>query len=259
MKRMEAMEWDVLSKGHYENYNELRSNCKNDSVRYAMAIAHCAKENDGENMIAFLGGIGVLGNLVNFLGEGVIPKWRGTHDVDMLLKDRRYEGCIANVFDCVDTHAPSLSIPDKMTIRGSCYDLDDSSLTPMAVDVYHPKGHPKEGIYLSGQVIDEKAWDRALNVNFFSIPMKVLNPLDLLGLKLKVICANSKIPRAKDIEDIYHLYATAQRLGYSPERIVSELDKKSLETLARISPKLKNFNSSCSLLQVSPSYLGAVK
>ncbi len=259
MKGIEAMEWNVLGKGFYEPYSTLRSDCRNDSVRYAMAIANCAKENEGQKMIAFLGGIGVLGNLVNHLGEEVIPKWRGTHDVDMLLKDRRYEGCIATIFDSVDTHGPSLSIPNKMTIRGSCYDLDDASLTPMTVDVYHPKGHPKKGIYLSGQLIDEKAWDRTIDVGFFGIPMKILNPLDLLNLKLKIICASSSVPREKDIEDIYHLYASAEKLGYSPETVLSGLDKKSLETLTRITPTLKEHKPSARLLQVNPSYLEAVK
>ncbi len=159
MKKVEEMEYSILGNGQYDEYLKMSSDPKNDALRYMMAISYSANENSANDKIAFLGGAGVVGNLVGLLGEMVIPQWRGTHDLDVLLRERCYESAIKNVFDDVDTYSPSLSIKNKFTLRGKSADSENHHLNSMAVDIYHPNGNPKGGIRINENNIDSDYWD----------------------------------------------------------------------------------------------------
>ncbi len=226
MANIEEMELVLLCNSNYDSYNRLASSLDNyDPLRYMMAISNSANESGASEKIAFIGGLGVLGNLVRIVGNKAIFQWREFHDVDLLLKDRIYEVAIKSVFDNIDVYEPSKSIRNKLTLRGKSTDSEKRTLESVAVDIYHPNGNPRNGINVAGLRIDSEFWDRSLTTPFYGIPVRFLDPIDILNLKLKIICGNDGHPRTKDIQDIYHLLSVADSIGYDPRKVKDKISK----------------------------------
>lgn len=256
MKSMEDMEVNVLCNGNHEKYVKAVSSGEvYDVLRYAMAVSHFAQENLAQDQVLFIGGLGVLGNLVDLLGEEVIPKWRRTHDLDLVLRDRKYEGVIRGFFDELDTYCHSSSIRNKLTAKGRSFDAANSFLEQATIDVSYPGGNPKGGVDIQGQIIDSSYWDRSLVPSFFGIPMRVLDPVDLIGLKMRVVGKNSGNPRQQDVQDIYHLLAISQKKGYSLQDISKRICPKLMRRLQRLEPFLKRTEGFRPAMRVDLDYL----
>ena len=246
MNLIEDMEYKILEEGNYDGYDSLVSSQRNyDILRYMMAVSHSASECLAHENVSFIGGAGVLGNLVSVLGESVISKWRETHDLDILVRDRNCVGAIKSVLDDVDTYSPSLSIKNKSVLRGKSSDSNGLPLNHVVMDLYHPEGHPDEGMNISGHFIGGEHWKRTVSVPFFGIPVRVLNPMDLLNLKASVVCKGTSKPRNQDIQDLYHLFSVCQNVGYAPADVSMHLSpsvKKGLENLVPFAESNKDFS-----------------
>jgi hypothetical protein len=178
----------------------------------------------------FVGGVGVLGNIVFNKGDSVVKYWRGTHDIDVLIRNPHYLYLASNIFEEIDACGKSLSIPNKYTIRGKSKDYEGRELSSMVVDAFTPNEHPNRGIPLGGGLVTSDFWDRITTSSIYGIDVPLMDPLDLLKLKLQV-STSSGSPRKKDCQDIYHLLAVISERGYSPKEISSylgDLNKKRL-------------------------------
>lgn len=220
MTKLDDMECQLIENGTYPAYNRMFSGeDKFDPVRYAMALGHSAQTSLASDQIMFIGGLGVLGNIVDMCGEEAIPHWRGTHDIDLVVRRKDYLPVVQSVFDDLDMSGKSLSVPNKYTIRGKSRDGERRVLNSIAVDAYTPNGSHKGGVVLEGKLISESDWAQITTTSFFGIPINVLNPLELMRMKLEVCCERTGNPRRQDQEDILDLYAVCRRKGI-PQRVI---------------------------------------
>lgn len=204
-----------------------------DQVRYAMAMADYAKQIGQSKQVMFLGGMAVLGNLVNHLGDNAIGNWRGTHDLDLALKGQESMHLVLSVFDNLDIYARSLSIPDKMTVRGYSVDAEGNPLTSTTIDVYVPNGRPGNQINFNGLKLGKNAWESLVEASFFGIPLYSVNPETLLSMKLDVDLVGGRI-RKKDLEDIIHLSAIMEKRGVSPSQLKTLITESRFAKLKEI-------------------------
>ncbi len=202
-------------------------------VRYMMTFAHLARERGQSRNFLFIGGLGILGNLVNRLGEDAILKWRGTKDLDLVLSNKSCSPLVSTIFDLVDVHGPSLSIPNKLSTRGCSVDGEGYSLPTTTVDTYIPKGSSDDGVIVQGKVLTEASFERAIISDFFGIPIPFCDPVDLLEMKLG-ITTSTQDPRRRDCADVLHLVSLSQRMGYTPESIRQFLSPLKRESLRRV-------------------------
>lgn len=239
MAKLEDME---IGLSIAETYDDYKSNVDRfakqsrqdhfDQVRYAMNIAHNAAANDAQDKVMFVGGIGVLGNLVKYCGTRIISQWRGTRDLDLMLYSPQYKHVISSSFDVVDYEGKSNSIKDKLCFRGYSNDAEFVRLGAAAVDAYTPsKSDPREGMKI-GQAKIAEDWKEERYANFFGIPVKVLNPMTLLRTKLSV--ENSKgLPRSQDLDDIVNLLGLLECEGKEPADIFDSLGGKRTDYLMK--------------------------
>ena len=91
----DEQEYNNFVSGANESKNEMTIN----NVRYSMALAESHNQLKAGDQYMFVGGMGVLGNIVRHLGEYSALKWRSSHDIDIICRDRRYEFLYNDFFD----------------------------------------------------------------------------------------------------------------------------------------------------------------
>ena len=183
MGRLEDTEFYVLGNGKHNLYIDAlgkayeNSSVKNfDNVRYMMALVYNAGMFGANNDLMFIGGLGVLGNVVEHMGIERINDWRGTHDIDLALKRKDLTYIIDTSFDKINYTGKSLSVKNKLTFKGSSIDADNIELKQTHVDVYVPNGNPASGISIEGKDLSEHHWDIKREVDFFGVKINFLDP-----------------------------------------------------------------------------------
>ncbi len=235
---LEDMEFSILGSGQYEPYQKIiaqeEMNGRQeymDKIRYMMAISFNSERKKAAGKFMFIGGLAILGHLVSKFGPEVISSWRGTKDLDLLVKDTRYTSLAKECFDTIQIDAPSLSIPNKRTLIGASCDSENHSLCETQVDIFYPPKTP--GIVpIDDVVIGEKEWNKKKGANFFGIQVYFLNILPLLDLKLHIL-NDGKKKRDQDIKDICHLVGLSEKEGYTPTQLKSYFSSESRENLAK--------------------------
>lgn len=258
MNKLMATEVELVGNGTYGNYKnlarasiELGKQDQFDQVRYGMAMSHYAGEEEQADNLMFIGGLGVLGNIVSKLGVNMIPKWRGTRDIDVALKERANIHLVSNSFDKLDVVGKSLSIPNKMTVRGYSTDADSEQLRATAVDAYVPGGKPSQGVFINGLTLMPEHWNLSRRADFFGVNMNCLDPLTLLGMKLDVK-TSLKQPRKQDLEDIAHLFGIIELEGLSKNDFEASLGPTRMSKLKDALENVRDYNMTRSLL-IKPS------
>jgi len=235
MAKLEDMEYALVEKGTYPDYCRMFSgDSRFDPVRYAMALGHNAQTHIASDQIMFIGGMGVLGNIVNIYGEEAIPNWRGTHDIDLIVRRKDYLPIIQSVFDDLDMGGKSLSVPNKYTLRGKSRDGERNFLNSISIDAYVPNGSHDGGVVLDGKIVNESDWNEAVSTTLFGVPINVLNPIELMRMKLEICCEKTKNPRKQDQEDVLDLYDICRHNGFTPKMIYDGVGKNNVNQLQRL-------------------------
>ncbi len=218
-------------------------------IRYMLALANDFNEVGGHDSYMFMGGLGVLGNMIDYMGEQRIPYWREIHDLDVVLKSRDYGFIAFNFFDFLDVGGKSISIVNKWSYKGSSYDFDGSPLDETHLDVYIPEGDPRKGVLVDRIMIGEREWERRKTSLFFGIPVSVLDPLTLLRMKLN-ITSNKKNRRSiKDCQDTVNLLRVLELDGYNPCLLRAELSDFYIDKIRNIFGE--GTNSYCSVEELN--------
>lgn len=234
---LEETETLLAGNGHYNSYQQHLARAINDGrqdyfdqIRYAMAISHQAHEDESADKLIFIGGLGVLGNIIRHLGTKIIDNWRGTRDLDLILREKSYGHIVSNSFDKIDFAGKSNSIRNKLSYRGYSADAEGNRLGATAVDAYIPNGSPKHGIDVAGVFIDDSEWESQRFADFFGIPIQVISPIYLLDMKLEVTNSH-KIPRRQDLGDITTLLGLLEMENSHPDKLKQHLSPRKRKTL----------------------------
>lgn len=232
--KIDEMELNLTEKGAYGQYRKVLDAVQDNSpIKYMMAMSETSREQGFSEDLVFVGGLGVLGNIVHSYGVEAIPKSRGMHDVDLILNLPTCLGGLESVLDNPDIKK-SCSIPNQYTLSGKSRDYSGETHN-VFVDIYVPGRVHAFDDYLSRKVTSD----------FFGVKVNVLNPLDALRRKLAVNCMNGDTPREKDQQDIYNLLAVLENQGYSPKQVRKEIfpgnapDGKQLKLFSGILENMK--------------------
>ena len=227
--KIDEMELNLTERGTSGDYRENMESVNNSSpIKYMMALSETAREQGLCEDLVFIGGLGILGNVVGVYGVDAIPKFRDIHDVDVILNRADCCGGLGNVFDN-PTFQRSQSIRNKYTIKGSSRDYSGETHNE-EIDLYVPGRDNAFTDYFG----------RKVTVDFFGVPVNVLHPLDALRRKLSISCMNGNEPRLKDREDIYNLLAVLEKQGHKPVEVRREIfpgessDRTGTKLLTRI-------------------------
>lgn len=213
-----------------------------DQIRYMMAIGYIANEADSSEEIMFIGGLGVIGNLVKHFDTEVINRWRGTRDLDVLVKHISADYLIKKSFDKLDICEKSRSVGNKKTIRGSSYDANNNLLPSATVDVFHPSGNPRQEILVHNTRIMDYHWDERSTASFYGIKINFLSVLPLLDMKLNVN-SSCNLPRRQDLQDICHLLSLAEKENIKPRCLSNYLAGNRKLALDRVLSYLNKDNT----------------
>lgn len=259
MVKIDEVELKLIENGSYDNYESyVKKDPKFDAIPYMMALSETFEEVCSQDKLMMIGGLGVLVNLVKNEGTEIIPHWRGTHDLDVVLFNKKCINLIPEIFDSVDVPVTrSHSVYGKYTTRGKSRDINGRCFNSIPIDIYGPNGDPKEGIVLNGYTLDELSWSKMVNADFFGVNVNSLGLLDSLFLKTDVFCENSPLLlREQDQQDIYHLLACTEREGYSPQEIHQKLgDLRYIRLVTNLEYYLENSSKSKPLIKISNQYL----
>ncbi len=266
MAKVDELELKLMEENTFDKYDsDVKRNSKFDTIPYMMALSETFREVCSNDDMMMIGGSGVLVNLVKHKGEEIIPLWRGTHDIDLAIWDKNCIEMVPEIFDILDiplTHSHSIS--GKYTTRGKSHDFEGRDLRSIPIDVYGPKGDPREGITLNGHVLKENSWENKSGANFFGVWVNSLGVLDLLYLKTDISCKKSPLLlRRQDQQDIYHLLACAEEENYSPSQISGRLGEKNYKRLvSNLDNYLENLEvkeDSEIIFKISDQYLNLLR
>lgn len=239
--KLQLFELDILDFGRYGSYRSLLDDAIStdrdrafSNIRYMAALAHYLYQIGGFDDYMFIGGAGVLGNIVRYIGDERILDCRDIHDLDIVLRNKNYLPILQGFIDILDISAKSLSIKDKMTLRGHSYDAEDNSVDETTIDLYLPNGHPKKGVLVSSSYISGDEWESKTKADFFGVPVSIANPLTLLCMKLNISSEKRNLRRKKDCEDIVNLLGVMERDNLSPHVLCGRLTNQQFEKFKMI-------------------------
>lgn len=257
--RLNELEWKLLEGKLFDEYKSFIDRSRSidkenlcSNIRYMMALSNTFNENSGEGEYMFIGGMGVLGNLVSHLGMGAIFNSRDIHDLDLVIKYRDYEFLLGTFLDDVYSYNKSLSIKDKLSFSGSCYDIEDKFLPRARFDVYFPNGNPKKGTEINYTIIDENKWEKVRKVDFFGVPINFVDPLTLLSTKLNINSGSRNSREKKDDYDIINLLGVAEKDKYSTLDLEKNL---STDLIRKLKEFIKEKGKEKNMLNPSEDYL----
>ena len=262
MPRLEEMELAVSVgnrardyESSVEKFNRMEKLPYFDQVRYAMGIAYNAEEAGAGKEVMFIGGIGVLGNLVYNLGTDIIPRWRGTKDVDLSLKRRDLTFVTDDVFDYLEESSfRSLSVKNKLNTRGHSHDLNGVDLIEASIDCYCPD-NGEDSFFIQNTLVSPETWDCLVESDFFGIPLRAAPISLLLDLKVGISCSQTSRPRDRDCEDILNLLGLAEIRDILPGELKFYLNYNKIDCLKRIVEYSSTRSSEFKHLLVEPSFI----
>lgn len=238
------MAFDDLALAHLdrETYGHFFSNCarlvergrnKMIPLFYGLAIS-----NDFSGSLAFsdsmmhIGGIGVLGHMVDVKGEGVLFGWRGTHDIDIVLIDKSAYSVLAPY---IKDSVMSNSLGDKISATLGDSGIDclvsqvtgDTESTSCKADVYLPRQvHTEIGI--GGYKFTREEIAKARKVNIMGADITIPDLYTIFKMKLGVGTERDNLPEEKHMIDIFNLVGVAEAYGHSEADVFAGLETADL-------------------------------
>tara|TARA_B100002003_G_scaffold172714_1_gene160656 strand:- start:5 stop:847 length:843 start_codon:yes stop_codon:yes gene_type:complete len=239
--KVNLLEWQLNDTNRFEEYKLFLSGAVESSnertinnVRYSMALADSHNQINAGNQYMFIGGMGVLGNIVRHLGEYSAVNWRDSHDMDILCRNRQYSFLYGNFFDRTEVASKSLSFGNKLCYRGSSKDIEEKFLDETNMDIYVPG--PKRGmdIIVNKTIFNDRHWKNSKLVDYFGIKMRIADPITLIGMKLDVDENVNPVRRSKDLSDIIALLGVIERDGIRSEDIKIKLNESQFRNIGNI-------------------------
>jgi hypothetical protein len=226
-------EYELFLSGAVESSNERTIN----NVRYSMALADSHNQINAGDQYMFIGGMGVLGNIVRHLGEYPAINWRDSHDMDVLCRNRQYHFLYQNFFDITEVASKSLNFPNKFCYRGSSKNIEGKILDETNIDLYVPGPNNGRDIIVNETNFKNEDWENSKLVDYFGIKMRVVDPITLLEMKLDVDENVNPLRRLKDLSDIVALLGVIEKDGIGPEDMIDELNKSQFRSVGNILDK----------------------
>jgi len=195
-------------------------------------------EDFGINKYCVIGGHGTLVQRIDsnlFAGtEDSIVKWRHSPDIDIVTNDQ-------NILNLIQTYSKTPLLKESKHLSDKNmrkYRADLSGDGKVTLDVYLVDKTPAS---LSGFPINDSFFENIETKDFYGIPIKVPNPIDLLRNKLS-ITSKTGTPREKDMVDILNLVSVLKkRKGTETmEEIEKQLNEEQVKTLKEIPRKFTN-------------------
>lgn len=220
---IQNLELKLIENETFDKYESLLSKIKTkdaetykQTLRYLLSVSeHLNQYSPNEYLL--LGGYAVLSHLIDNKTEGIIPSWRGSHDIDLVVSDINLENYIKGGFNNLIPSRKFYHLPNKKV-----FEFEEETLEKgVHLDFYYPN-KPKGDIEIGHFTIDGDIWKNIEKKNIFGINVNVPSIYDLLRSKLEVTTSEN-LPREKDIDDIFSLLYLDQNKGNSPEQLYSIL------------------------------------
>ena len=255
--KIELLEYHLFEQGDYQNYMDFLDRARKihddqsvSNLRYFISLAHAFNDSGGQDQYMFIGGAGVLGNMLRHMDESRVIECRGLHDIDLVLRARPYEYVLTDFFDQLNANRSSLSIPGKMVVSGRSLDFYGNELKELSMDVYRPNGHPiREGAVINGVHFNQAEWEKRKLSSLFGVPFNVANPLTLLNLKLNITTGNKSSRRSKDCKDLVNLLGVLEKDGVSSEEVRDSLNFTEYGKMKEIFSKQCTHCETCCMYQ----------
>ncbi len=132
-------------------------------------------EQQGIHEYMFIGGYGVLLQMVSLLGARSIKRWRGSYDIDVVAKDYDFDSLLQREY-LVQKHQSHLTL------------------------------------FLENYALDDSLWQKRDLIRLYGITFPTLCLPELLKMKLEVQ-PREELPRMRDRIDIVHMLAVFERRG----------------------------------------------
>ena len=239
--KVNLLEWQLNDTNRFEEYKLFLSGAVESSnertinnVRYSMALADSHNQINAGDQYMFIGGIGVLGNIVRHLGEYSAVNWRDSHDMDILCRNRQYNFLFDTFFDNTEVASKSLSFGNKLCYRGSSKDIEEKFLDETNMDVYVTGPYNGMDIIVNKTVFNDRHWENSKLVDYFGIKMRVVDPITLIGMKLDVDENVNPVRRSKDLSDIIALLGVIERDGIRSEDMIAKLNESQFRSIENI-------------------------
>ena len=239
--KVNLLEWQLNDTNRFEEYKLFLNGAVESSnertinnVRYSMALADSHNQINAGDQYMFIGGIGVLGNIVRHLGEYSAVNWRDSHDMDILCRNRQYSFLYDNFFDNTEVASKSLSFGNKLCYRGSSKDIEEKFLDETNMDVYVTGPYSGMDIIVNETVFNDRHWKNSKLVDYFGIKMRVVDPITLIGMKLDVDENVNPVRRSKDLSDIIALLGVIERDGIRSEDMIAKLNESQFRSIGNI-------------------------
>ena len=239
--KVNLLEWQLNDTNRFEEYKLFLSGAVESSnertinnVRYSMALADSHNQINAGDQYMFIGGIGVLGNIVRHLGEYSAVNWRDSHDMDILCRNRQYNFLFDTFFDNTEVASKSLSFGNKLCYRGSSKDIEEKFLDETNMDVYVTGPYNGMDIIVNKTVFNDRHWENSKLVDYFGIKMRVADPITLIEMKLDVDENVNPVRRSKDLSDIIALLGVIERDGIRSEDMIAKLNESQFRSIENI-------------------------
>ena len=231
---IQNLELKLIDNNNYEKYEELLSKIKTkdaetykQTLRYLLSISEHLNQYS-PNEYFFLGGYAVLTHIISDKTEGIMPSWRGSHDVDIVVADINLENYIKGGFNNLIPSRKFYHLPHKKV-----FEFEEETLEKgVHLDFYYPD-KPNGEIGIGHFLIGQDIWQNVEKKSIFGIDVNVPAVRDLLRSKLE-ITTSENLPREKDMDDILSLLYLDQSKGNTPESLYSLLSPFQKDQLIHI-------------------------
>ena len=204
---------DMLTEQGIDLYSEIISNMKEPFVsifNYLLDITSFLDSEKLKSEYKIIGGYAVLTHIVDQYGEKVIPKWRGSKDIDIIGSDRVHRALKReyNILSIDDRPSPNLLNKRTIKIKND----ENTEFEGCKID------------FVSGDqnLISEYQEEKKI----LEIPIMVTNSLGLIKYKLAVTKEE-----LEHKEDILKLIGIMEQKGQSVSHLVDNIDHTQRESL----------------------------
>jgi len=269
-ENVNLLEWQLLDTDRLVEYQDFFSGAveaKNErtinNVRYMMALADSHNQGGASDQYMVVGGMAVLANISLHLGEYSALKWRDSHDLDIICRNRGYEFLYKQFFDHTEVASKSLAFGNKFVYMGHSYDINDFQLDNTNIDVYVPGKSNGMEIIVNKTVFGPDQWKNSVLVDYFGIPVRVVDPVTLMSMKLDINWGEKTLRKSRDLEDIINLLGVIEGNELNPRLVcdtltVSEANKLSTIVTNMIEQDDEDGSQNKYLLTPSMDYLNEI-
>lgn len=202
---------------------------------YGLAVSGDFSRNPAfRNSMMHVGGIAVLGHMVSAKGGEVLLKWRGTHDLDIVLIDKPAYSVLGPY---IRNSRISNSLCDKISADLGDPEVDNfvneittnDLVTSCKVDVYLQRGTSYNEVDIGGYRFKAREESgKARKVNIMGADVVVPDFYTILKMKLGVGIESGRLPEVKHMIDILNLVGVAEAYGHSEADVFAGLETAQL-------------------------------